>query len=245
MPSPGRRLSLACLAAGGALVAAGCISNPGTEVFEAASTTAAPANADHPAPLVGASLERHIRGFTVRVRTVGCYELSTGSGVAIGPDIFVTNHHVITGAKEIQVATWDGRSLPVQVSAVSESNDLSVVRVDGGLPDVATVEGDLPSPGDAVTAVGYPGGGEFTLSEGHVVDVVDGEPFSQPGKVIRATASVRPGNSGGPLLDGDGNVVGVIFAYEVRTNYALAIPAQTLVAERDHTTPLQLDDCKR
>jgi S1-C subfamily serine protease len=228
-----------------ALFAAGCVAGPTAAERHAATTTSIDLDASGPPELVGESLERHTREVTVRVRNIGCYALATGSGIAIGPDVFVTNQHVTEGARELQVTTWDGRSLAVSVSAVSVSNDLSVVRVDGRLPAVAEVVAAVPQPGDRVTAVGYPGGGEITMSAGRVVDLVDGEAFGERGRVIRATSTVRPGNSGGPLLDGEGRVVGVVYAYERSTGYALAIPAATLLRERGRTAPLALDDCRR
>ena len=228
-----------------ALGGAACVSAPPPDEAHAATTTAAEPVPAETGTLVGESLERHTREVTVRVRNVGCYALATGSGIAIGPDVFVTNHHVTEGAKELQVTTWDGRSLAVSVSAVSVSNDLSVVRVAGQLPAVADVVAAEPERGDRVTAVGYPGGGEITFSTGRIVDLVDGRAFGETGKVIRATSTVRPGNSGGPLLDAEGRVIGVVYAYEAATDYALAIPAATLLRERSRTAPLELDDCER
>jgi S1-C subfamily serine protease len=239
----GRRALLAAALA--AMAGAGCVSPPPADQSRAATTTSTEPGPAETGTLVAESLERHTREVTVRVRNVGCYELATGSGIAIGPDEFVTNHHVTEGAKELQVTTWDGRSLAVSVSAVSVSNDLSVVRVAGRLPGVADVVADAPGPGDRVTAVGYPGGGEITFSPGRIVDLVDGAAFGERGRVIRATSTVRPGNSGGPLLDARGRVVGVVYAYEKATDYALAIPAATLLRERDRTAPLELDDCER
>lgn len=81
-----------------------------------------------------------------------------------------------------------------------------------------------------MTAVGYPEGGELRLLPGVVVDHVEGSKFGVPGSVIRLNAKVRPGNSGGPLLDRDGTIVGVIFAREIATGLALAIPVATLKA---------------
>jgi S1-C subfamily serine protease len=233
------------IVAAAALSTTACVASPDSAERHAATTTSVDGDPAETAELVGESLERHTREVTVRVRNIGCYALATGSGIAIGPDVFVTNHHVTEGAKELQVTTWDGRSLEVAVSAVSVSNDLSVVRVEGRLPAVAEVVAAVPEAGARVTAVGYPGGGEITFSAGRVVDLVDGEAFGERGRVIRATSTVRPGNSGGPLLDGEGRVVGVVYAYERATGYALAIPAATLLRERGRTATLALDDCRR
>ena len=101
------------------------------------------------------------------------------------------------------------------------------MRVSGKLPQVGTLGGAVVS-GERVTAVGYPLGGELRLTAGVVVDLVDGSQFEIPGRVIRLTAPAQPGNSGGPLLDRTGRIVGVVFAKEIATGLTLAIPIATL-----------------
>jgi S1-C subfamily serine protease len=99
--------------------------------------------------------------------------------------------------------------------------------VEGRLPEVGRF-GDLASSGDAVTAVGYPLGGPLTLSAGTVIDRVDGASLGIEGPVMRLTATVRPGNSGGPVLDRKGHVVGIVYAIERATGFGLAVPVDTL-----------------
>jgi S1-C subfamily serine protease len=222
-------------------LAAGCAIGPDRPAAAAPVTTAAPTTSG---PLLGDSLARHVRSITVRVRNVGCTSLATGSGIVVGPDLLVTNAHVVDGASRLQVATWDGHSLAVSVTSVAGSDDLALVHVTGGmLPASAELAHTLPGRGDPVTAVGYPLGGELTITDGHVVDVVDGTTFGETGSIIRATARVRPGNSGGPLLDEKGRVLGVISAFEVSTGYALAIPASTLAADRLNAVPPAPSGC--
>jgi S1-C subfamily serine protease len=79
-----------------------------------------------------------------------------------------------------------------------------------------------------VTAVGYPLGGPLRLSRGIVIDRVDGGQLDIPGAVVRVTARIRHGNSGGPLLDAKGRITGIVYAIERRTRYGLAIPVDTL-----------------
>jgi S1-C subfamily serine protease len=141
--------------------------------------------------------------------------------------LLVTNRHVLAGADSLELNTWDGHDLRVATAGVSRLGDLGVVRVSGKLPEVGKLGGAVAS-GDRVTAVGYPLGGELRITTGVVVDVVDGSRFGIPGRVIRLTAAVRPGNSGGPLLDTSTKIVGVVFAKEIATGLTLAIPIGTL-----------------
>lgn len=173
------------------------------------------------------SAERRANRLTVRVRNVSCLGVGVGSGFAIAEDVLVTNRHVLAGADTIEVSTWDGRTLPATTAEVGVLGDLGVATVAGALPQVGTY-GAPPRAGDAVTVVGYPGGGELTLSRGTVVDLRPGRRYGIEGRIMRLTAHVIPGNSGGPVLDGNGKVAGVVYAYELSTGFGLAIPVDTL-----------------
>jgi S1-C subfamily serine protease len=180
------------------------------------------------APTIAAeSTERQARRLTLRVRNIGCEGIATGSGWALSKDLLVTNRHVLAGAYQLELNTWNGNDLQVDAAKVSRLGDLGIVNVSSRLPQVGTLGGKVVS-GERVTAVGYPEGGELRLIPGVVVDHVDGRKFEVPGRVIRLNSKVRPGNSGGPLLDGKGKIVGVIFAKEIATGLALAIPVVTL-----------------
>lgn len=184
-------------------------------------------------PVLGRdSARRHAEVLTVRVRNINCEGVATGSGFAITPHILVTNRHVLAGADALEVNTWDGHTLSVQVAAVGALGDLGIATVDGTLPSTAKF-GPRAGAGDVVAAVGYPLGGPLTISPGTVVDRVDGSPFGIPGSVLRLTSHVQPGNSGGPVLDSRGRVVAIIFAEENATGLALAIPVDTLVQQAD------------
>lgn len=180
-----------------------------------------------PPTLARDSAERHARRLTVRVRNIGCEGLATGSGWALSRTLLVTNRHVLAGADSLELDTWDGHDLRVATASVGRLGDLGIVHVSGRLPEVGVLGGAVSS-GERVTAVGYPLGGELRLTAGVVVDLVDGSKFGIPGRVIRLTAPVRPGNSGGPLLDGSSRIVGVVFAKETATGLTLAIPIATL-----------------
>jgi len=174
------------------------------------------------------SARREAETLTLRVRNVNCQGIGTGSGFAVSRKVLITNRHVLTGADALEVNTWDGHTFEVSVALVGSLGDLGIAEVDGSLPRVAHF-GSSASAGDLVTAVGYPLGGPLTLSPGTVVDETDGRRFDIAGPVLRLTTPIEPGNSGGPVLDSGGRVVAVIFATEIATGLALAIPVDTLV----------------
>jgi S1-C subfamily serine protease len=136
---------------------------------------------------------------------------------------------VLAGADRLEVSTWDGRTYAVTFAEVGVLGDIGVARIDGTLPVLATF-GPAPREQDLVSAVGYPLGGALTVSRGAVIDRVDGLDFGVPGDIARISATVKPGNSGGPLLDGKGRVVGIVYAIEIATSLGLAIPIDTFDA---------------
>lgn len=177
--------------------------------------------------LRGPSAERSLRHATVRVRNLGCGFIGTGSGVVLADGVIATNRHVVDGASRLEINTWDGRTLQVDVAAAASESDLALVRVTGPLPPAVSFAADDPEPGDTVSIAGYPGGRALTLVNGTVNSV---GPLSgdEIGDVARVDAPVHPGNSGGPVGDGAGNLVGVVYAATTSDNDALVIPATRL-----------------
>ena len=153
--------------------------------------------------------------------------LGVGSGFAIDSSTLITNRHVVAGASRLEVNTSDGRTHDVTAAEVGVLGDVAFVKIAGELPVRASLDGRAP-PGSKVAAVGYPEGGPFTLESGRVIDRIRGEPFGINGSVLRISAEVRPGNSGGPLLDRRGRVAGVVFALELDTGFGLAMPMGTV-----------------
>lgn len=177
--------------------------------------------------VAAASARRLMKKLTVRVRNVSCQGVVVGSGFAVDRDLLITNRHVLAGAGVIEVSTWDGHSLDATAAEVGVLGDLGVALVSGTLPRVGSF-GQTPSIGDPITVAGYPLGGELSLSKGAVVDFVDGAQLGIPGEVMRVSARIQHGNSGGPVLDRHGKIVGVVYAIEVATDLGLAIPIDTL-----------------
>ncbi len=178
--------------------------------------------------LAAESFSRRAKRLTVRVRNISCLGVGTGSGFAIADDVLVTNRHVIAGAAILEVSTWDGRSFDVDTAEVGVLGDLGIAVVDGKLPQVGSY-GRTPAASTPITVAGYPLGGALTLRSGTVIDYVDGSGgLGIPGRVMRLSARVQPGNSGGPVLNSKGKIVAVVYAIEIATGYGLAIPVDTL-----------------
>lgn len=136
-------------------------------------------------------------------------ETWSGSGFAISEESILTNHHVVDGCLTMQVRGF-GKA---DVVASDERNDLALIRVASRLPTTATVQADPIELGQAVVALGYPladlMGDALTASTG-VVASLTGLGGDQTNFTV--SANIQPGNSGGPILDLDGNVVGVAVA---------------------------------
>lgn len=159
----------------------------------------------------------------------------------ITDDVLVTNRHVVEGALEVQVDTWDGRSILAPVAQVATVADLAIVTLEGDLATTAQIRDEKVRRDEPLVAAGYPGGKKLTFSDGEAVDYqVDGR-LGTTEAMLRFTASIRPGNSGGPVLDARGELVGVVFAEEVSTGHALAVPVDVLrdVLRGDQLQPLE------
>jgi S1-C subfamily serine protease len=176
-----------------------------------------------------AAVLRAAREFTVRIRALGCDRLGTGSGFVLDDGLIVTNRHVVGQPREVSISTWDGRSFDARVDGIARDADLAVIRVRGLDLPVATVRTEPAIIGERVAAIGYPGGGGATITTGVVLGLTDGPILGEQVPAIRVSAEVRPGNSGGPLVDADGQVIGVIFATTGVGGDGLAVPVDVLV----------------
>ncbi|MCB1269839.1 MAG: S1C family serine protease [Microthrixaceae bacterium] len=142
----------------------------------------------------------------------------SGSGFIVDPSgIIVTNNHVVTGAGSIKVYVGgDDEDIPAQVLGVSECNDLAVIRLDDEGPwPYLEFASEVPSPPTDVYALGFPlGDPEYTATKGVISKAeADGESsWASVASVIEHDANIQPGNSGGPLVNEDGQAVGVNYA---------------------------------
>jgi S1-C subfamily serine protease len=188
---------------------------------------------DPPTPAV-TSLARQAQEVTVRIRALGCEQLGIGSGFVLPGGVVVTNRHVVGEPREITINTWDGRRFDADVTGIALDSDLAILRLDDDVDlPVAELRTTPVERGEPVVVVGYPEGGPATVTTGRVVGLVSGELLGEPADVIRIDAEIRPGNSGGPVLDEQGRVIGIVFALEPGTGTGLAVPVETLLARLD------------
>ena len=162
-----------------------------------------------------------------------------GSGVVVTPDGYIlTNEHVVQQTQSARVAFVDGRSVSAAVVGRDPATDLAVLRAHAtGLPH-AQVLSAAPRVGQLVVAVGNPLGFESTVSAG-VVSALGRSLRSRHGRLIEGivqhTAALNPGNSGGPLVDARGGVVGIntaIIAQAQGIGFAVpSVTAQWVLAE--------------
>lgn len=202
-----------------------------------------------PVTLASDTATRKAEMLTLRVRNISCADVAVGSGFPIDSHTLITNRHVIAGAAALQMDEWDGTSIDGDVNTAQTGTlvDIGIVHVSATLPVRATF-GPLPKVGAPVTAVGYPLGGSLTLSAGKVLGYVNASKLDPSiafdGQAIEISASVYHGNSGGPLLDAQGRVVGIVYAGQpgaseqtaMRVGYAIPIGAFSRLLRTGGTT---------
>jgi serine protease Do len=134
-----------------------------------------------------------------------------GSGFVVSADgIILTNAHVVDGAKEVTVKLIDHREFKAKVLGTDKASDIAVLKIDAhGLPTVRLGNSDGLGVGDYVLAIGAPFGLEETATAGIVSATGRSLPGDGAVPFIQTDAAVNPGNSGGPLFDSTGAVVGI------------------------------------
>ena len=166
------------------------------------------------------------------------FRQSGGSGVIIRDDGYIlTNNHVVDGMMELEVVLNDRRSYDATVIGADPSTDIAVIKIDADdLPVARLATDDRVQVGEWVLALGNPLGLDFTMTAGIVsaigrgnLQIIDrGENPYAIENFIQTDAAINPGNSGGPLVDIDGQVIGINTAIASRTGvyqgYGFAVP---------------------
>jgi S1-C subfamily serine protease len=163
----------------------------------------------------------------------GTVHEGSGSGVIFTPDGYIlTNHHVVKDATAIEVGLVDGRMLAATVLGADRATDLAVIRaLDGDLPHAVMGGSSALRVGQLVIAIGNALGFQSTVSTG-VISSLGRSMRSLEGplieNIVQHTAPLNPGNSGGPLVDSHGRVVGINTAIIAGAQgIGFAIPSRT------------------
>lgn len=181
-----------------------------------------------------------------------CAQNQTGSGFVAASGLVVTNAHVVAGVDQPVVQTRDGRVYQAHAVQYDDASDLAVLYAPD-LPEAPLSLSNSVERGQQVSFAGYPLGGPYTARpatiQGEafapVQNVTTGDTLSR--SIIQIAGRVEQGNSGGPLLDANGHVVGVIFAKAVEGEAGYAIPMEQvsniLEAAAGSTAPISTGEC--
>jgi len=179
----------------------------------------------------GATVEAIAKGALPSVVEIITYdasgaEVGQGSGFFISPCKIVTNEHVVDGAYSARVYTDNNDYTEVTILNTDCCMDLAILKVDAEGEVPLTINRDAKlKPGQRVVVIGHPLGLEKTLSEG----VISGVQTTYRGQDVRITAPVSHGSSGGPVLDDQGRVIGVVYALiPAGQNLNFAVGVETL-----------------
>ena len=172
---------------------------------------------DLPADTEVAALAESAIPATARVTSGGCGPgLSVGSGFFVTADHLMTNAHVVAGGSDLTVR-WADQDLAATLVAIDTEADLALLHVPGTSAPTLRLDPDPPDRGTAAAALGYPGGGDLTVTAAGVTATYDisGPDIYREGRysrtVVELRAQIRHGNSGGPLVVAPGVVGGVVF----------------------------------
>jgi serine protease Do len=174
-----------------------------------------------------------------------------GTGVVIDPrGYIVTNYHVVEGVREIRVTLADKRRFMAKLIARDMETDLAIIKidVDEKLPVITFGTSDDLMPGETVAAVGNAYGYEHTVTRGIISALHRGVPVNDAqfyNDLIQTDAAINPGNSGGPLLNIDGEMIGINVAvragaqsigFAIPVNEAMEVAAELLASHVSKST---------
>ena len=181
------------------------------------------------------SLVERVQPSIVSIQVTTAQGGGQGSGVVWdGPNgIVVTNNHVVDGATDVQVVLSDGETLNGEVLATDPATDLAVVKVDGTDLPSASFAKELPRTGELAIAMGNPLGFENSVTAGIVSALHRSLGDATYVDLIQTDAPISPGNSGGALVNRNGEVIGInsagIPSTENANSLGFAIPSPTVI----------------
>lgn len=171
------------------------------------------------------------RASTVKIEGEGCGGISEGSGFVADDGLVITNAHVIAGVARPYIFDANGRHA-ARVIWFDENLDMAVLAASNLAGKPLDMIGEQAAKGTPAAVLGYPGGGDFTANPATIMDsfkAVGRNIYNQGSterQVYSIKSDVQPGNSGGPLVNKDGAVIGLIFAKSTtydQVGYALTM----------------------
>ncbi|MBV8929918.1 MAG: acid resistance serine protease MarP, partial [Mycobacteriaceae bacterium] len=175
------------------------------------------------ASLAGSPIVATAEQSVVKIRGVapGCQKVLEGTGFVIAPNRVMSNAHVVAGSNSVTVATSDGQEYDASVVSYDPDADISILEV----PSLSAAPLSFSDPsartGTDALVLGYPGGGTFVATPARIREIIElnGPDIYRTKNVTREVytirGTVRQGNSGGPLIDMNGRVLGVVFGAAV------------------------------
>ena len=188
----------------------------------------------------------------IRGVATSCQKVLEGSGFVVAPNRVISNAHVVAGSESVTVES-DGKTYDATVVSYDPNADISILDV----PDLPAkpLQFDMQEAASGTDALvmGYPGGGEFTATPGRIREIIqlNGPDIYHTATVTREVytirGTVRQGNSGGPLIDKDGKVLGVVFGAAVDdadTGFVLtSTEVEKQMAKVGNTQRVSTDTC--
>lgn len=205
--------------------------------------------------LAGTGVVRDVRGSVLKIRgkALSCSRTLEGTGFVVAPSRVLTNAHVVAGTDQVAVETSGGNlnALVVFYDSAKDIAELYVPGLDAGALSFAQ---QPAQPGNDVIALGYPLDGPYTASPGRIREQINlrgpniYDSATVERQVYTVRAKVQSGNSGGPLIDPQGQVEGVVFGAAVdnaETGYVLtdAEIAPDITAAAGQTSAVSTGDC--
>jgi len=136
-------------------------------------------------------------------------ERSMGSGFIVNTEGYVvTNYHVVQKEEEIKILTQDKRLIAAEIVGFDRLRDLALLKIDGEYDSLEIARNENVQVGRKVIAIGNPLGLSFTVTEG-IISAINREGPNGLEEYVQTDVSLNPGNSGGPLIDTEGKVVGM------------------------------------
>jgi S1-C subfamily serine protease len=194
---------------------------------------------------------------TVKILGQACEAIQEGSGFVVAPHYVVTNAHVVAGVRDPKVQQQNGTSSLDAITVLFDPDlDVAVLRVEGDPGPPLRLKPTEEDRGDPGAVLGYPGGGDLTVGKAAVrqeLHAIGRDIYGQSTverNVYELQAEVRPGNSGGPFVDLNGNVAGVVFAASTTDpNIGYALTSTEVIPDVDRaegrTAPTSTGDCIR